>query len=108
MEVHFTPEQEAEIAKLAASIGTAPEVLVKGAAMRLLGENTHRHADTLKDKNYGAWNEFSREEKMNTHSEQPPRSPQEAAERIREIQQRTKPDPESWTVKDYINYGRRA
>ncbi|MGH9627602.1 MAG: FitA-like ribbon-helix-helix domain-containing protein [Bryobacteraceae bacterium] len=34
------------------------------------------------------------------------RSPQEAAARIREIQKRTKPDPEGWTVKDYINYGR--
>ena len=33
-------------------------------------------------------------------------SPQEAAARIREIQKRTKPDPEGWTVKDYINYGR--
>jgi hypothetical protein len=30
-----------------------------------------------------------------------PRSPQEAAERIREIRKYTKPDPEGWTVKDY-------
>lgn len=31
---------------------------------------------------------------------------QAAAARIREISQRTKPDPEGWTIKDYINYGR--
>ena len=30
-----------------------------------------------------------------------------AAARIREIQQRTKPDPEGWTIRDYIDYGRR-
>jgi hypothetical protein len=30
-----------------------------------------------------------------------------AADRIREIQKRTKPDPEGWTIRDYINYGRR-
>ncbi len=31
---------------------------------------------------------------------------QAAAARIREIQKRSKPDPEGWTIKDYINYGR--
>lgn len=36
----------------------------------------------------------------------PPRSPQEAAARIREIRTHTRPDPEGWTVRDYINYGR--
>jgi len=33
-------------------------------------------------------------------------SPQEAAARIFELQKRVKPDPEGWTAKDYINYGR--
>ena len=32
---------------------------------------------------------------------------QEAAARILEIQKRVKPDPEGWTSRDYINYGRR-
>lgn len=32
---------------------------------------------------------------------------QAAAARIREISRRTKPDPEGWTTRDYINYGRR-
>jgi len=31
----------------------------------------------------------------------------EAAARILEIQKRVKPDPEGWTSRDYINYGRR-
>jgi hypothetical protein len=35
----------------------------------------------------------------------PLRSPQAAAH-ILELQKRVKPDPEGWTVKDYINYGR--
>jgi hypothetical protein len=36
MEVHFTPEQEARLAQLAANAGTDPERLVKDAALRLL------------------------------------------------------------------------
>ena len=31
---------------------------------------------------------------------------QEAGARILEIQKRVKPDPEGWTSRDYINYGR--
>jgi hypothetical protein len=32
---------------------------------------------------------------------------QEAGARILEIQKRVKPDPEGWTSRDYIDYGRR-
>lgn len=32
---------------------------------------------------------------------------QAAAQRIREIQKRSRPDPEGWTIRDYIHYGRR-
>ncbi len=35
-----------------------------------------------------------------------PRSPQEAAARIFQLQKRVKPDPEGWTVHDYINQER--
>ena len=35
-----------------------------------------------------------------------PRSPQEAAAHILELQKRVKPDPEGWTIHDYINHGR--
>jgi hypothetical protein len=40
MEVHFTPEQEAELAHIATSAGTNTEHLVKDAALRLLAENS--------------------------------------------------------------------
>ena len=36
MEVHFTPEQEAQLAQVAIKAGTDPEHLVKDAALRLL------------------------------------------------------------------------
>jgi hypothetical protein len=36
MEVHFTPEQEAQIAQIATKAGTDPEHLVKDAVLRLL------------------------------------------------------------------------
>ena len=36
MEVHFTPEQEAELSKMAGKIGVDAEHLVKDAALRLL------------------------------------------------------------------------
>jgi hypothetical protein len=35
-----------------------------------------------------------------------PLSPQEAAARILELQKRVKPDPEGWTVHDYIGRDR--
>ena len=34
------------------------------------------------------------------------RRAQIAAPRIRELQKHVKPDPEGWTIRDYINYGR--
>jgi hypothetical protein len=40
MEVHFTPEQEAQIAQIATKAGTAPERLVKDVVLRVLGEDT--------------------------------------------------------------------
>ena len=35
-----------------------------------------------------------------------PRSPHEAAVRILRLQKRVQPDPEGWTVHDYINHDR--
>jgi hypothetical protein len=40
MEVHFTPEQEAQVTQLAIRTGTDPERLVKDTVLRLLGEET--------------------------------------------------------------------
>ncbi len=36
MEVHFTPEQQAQLAQIAVKAGTDPEHLVRDAALRLL------------------------------------------------------------------------
>ena len=35
-----------------------------------------------------------------------PQSKREAVSRIREFQKRVKPDPEGWTIRDYINRDR--
>ena len=36
-----------------------------------------------------------------------PQDVHEAVERILEIRKRMKPDPEGWTIRQYIEYGRR-
>jgi len=45
MEVHFTPEQEARLAQIAATAGTDAERLVKNAALRLLEDEVASRAD---------------------------------------------------------------
>ncbi|MBL8291699.1 MAG: hypothetical protein JNN08_07680 [Bryobacterales bacterium] len=44
--------------------------------------------------------------KIAEESSTAPRSAQEAATRILELQKRVKPDPDGWTIRDYINHGR--
>jgi len=44
MEVHFTPEQEAQIAQIATKTGTDPERLVKDVVLRLLEDEVVRPA----------------------------------------------------------------
>jgi predicted transcriptional regulator len=39
MEVHFTPEQEAQLGRIAGYSGTDPEKLVKDAALRVVEED---------------------------------------------------------------------
>lgn len=41
MEVHFTPEQEAQLAHIATKAGTDPEHLVKDVVLRLLDEEIY-------------------------------------------------------------------
>lgn len=43
MEIHFTPEQEAQLVQIANKAGTDAERLVKEAALRLLEENARFH-----------------------------------------------------------------
>jgi hypothetical protein len=45
MEVHFTPEQEAQLARIATMAGTDPERLVKDTVLHLL-ENESRSRTT--------------------------------------------------------------
>lgn len=44
MELHFTPEEEAQLAQIASKEGTDAERLVKEAALRLLEEDTRFRA----------------------------------------------------------------
>ncbi len=79
MEVHFTPEEEALLAQAASKAGTDAERLVKDAALRLL----HRDAGAGAVATGGVVAE------------------------MRALRARIKPDPEGWTTRDYVHYGRR-
>ena len=78
MQVHFTPEQEAQIAQVATKAGTDAEHFVKDAVLRLLQEDTGFALP----------------------------SGSVVAE-MRALRARIKPDPEGWTTRDYVNNGRR-
>jgi len=78
MGVHFTPEQEAQLAKIATKGGTDPEQLVKEVVLRLLGEDTNLAA-----------------------------APGSVLAEMRALRARVKLDPGGWTTRDYVNYGRR-
>ena len=78
MEVHLTPEQEAQLAQIAASVGTDPERLVKDAVLRLVEGDTRFHAAS-----------------------------RGVVAEMRALRARLKPDPEGWTTRDYVQYGRR-
>jgi plasmid stability protein len=55
-----------------------------------------------------AWVEALAHEKAQESNLEPvPQKAQAAVARILEIQKRTKPDPEGWTIRHYINHGRR-
>jgi len=45
MEVHFTPEQEAQLAQVARRAGTGAEEIVKDATLRLLEESARAATD---------------------------------------------------------------
>jgi plasmid stability protein len=54
-----------------------------------------------------AWVQALAREKSSTEDVQPSRQrAQAAAARILEIQKRVKPDPDGWTIRDYIDHGR--
>lgn len=54
------------------------------------------------------WVEELAHQKASAKETQPGQQEARAAiARILEIQKRVKPDPDGWTIRDYINYGRR-
>jgi hypothetical protein len=79
MQVHFTPEQEAQLAQLATDAGTDAERLVKDAALRLLEQA----------------------------AASPPLPVGSVVAEMRALRARVKPDPEGWTTRDYVQHGRR-
>ncbi len=78
MEVHFTPEQEAQLVQIAMNAGTDAERLVKDTLLRLLERDAGNCAV--------------------------PRG--SVVAEMRALRARLKPDPEGWTTRDYVNYGR--
>ena len=73
MEVHFTPEQEAQLAKVATIAGTDPERLVKDSALRVVEDVQFRAAvrEGIAQADRG---EFIGEEEMDARFEQMLRS----------------------------------
>ena len=64
MEVHFTPEQEAQLSQIATTAGTDAEQLVKKAALRLLDEDARFRAAVREGIEQADRGEFIEEEEM--------------------------------------------
>jgi predicted transcriptional regulator len=69
MEVTFTPEQEAELARIATHVGTNAEQLVKEAALRLVEEDARFRAGVRKGIEQADRGEFIEEEEMDARVE---------------------------------------
>jgi predicted transcriptional regulator len=70
MEVHFTPEQEAQLAQIATKAGVDAERLVRDAALRLLQEDARFRAAVQEGIAQADRGEFIDEEKMDARLEQ--------------------------------------
>jgi hypothetical protein len=79
MEVHLTPEQEARLTEAASNAGTNAERLVKDTVLRLIESDSGVRAV----------------------------APGSVVAEMRALRARVKPDPEGWTTRDYVLYGRR-
>ena len=69
MEVHFTPEQEAQLAQIATTTGTDAERLVKDAALRVLEEDARFRAAVREGITQADRGEFIEEEEMDARLE---------------------------------------
>ena len=70
MEVRFTPEEEARLARIAAQEGVNPTELVKGAALRLLEDDARFRAGVRKSVEQVDRGEFIDEEEMDARVKQ--------------------------------------
>ena len=69
MEVHFTPEQEAQLAQIATKTGTNPERLVKDILVRYLDDEARFLAAVEKGIVAAERGEFIEEEEMDARFE---------------------------------------
>ena len=69
MEVHFTPEQEAQLSQVASHAGTDAERLVKDAALRLLEQDARFRAAVREGIAQADREEFIEEEEMDARIE---------------------------------------
>lgn len=69
MEIHLTPEQEAQVSQIATQTGTDAEQLVKDAALRLLEEDARFRAAVRKSIDQADRGEFIEEEEMDARLE---------------------------------------
>jgi predicted transcriptional regulator len=69
MELHFTSEQQARIARIASKAGTAPERLVANVVTRYLDEETRFLAAVEKGLSAAERGEFIEEEEMDARLE---------------------------------------
>jgi predicted transcriptional regulator len=74
MELHFTPEQEAQLVQIASQEGTNAERLVKEAALRLLQEDARFRATVREGIAQADRGEFIEQEEMDARLEQMLRS----------------------------------
>ncbi len=74
MELHFTPEQQAQLAQLATKAGTDAEHLVMDAALRLLAEDARFRAAVREGIAQADRGEFIEEEEMDARFEEMLRS----------------------------------
>jgi len=69
MEVHFTPEQEAQLSQIASRAGTDTEQLVKDAVLRLLEQDARFRAAVREGIAQADRGEFIEEEEMDARIE---------------------------------------
>ncbi|MGA3193615.1 MAG: hypothetical protein ABSD39_01310 [Terriglobales bacterium] len=74
MEVHFTPEQEAQLSQIAINTGIDAERLVEDAALRLIQEDARFRAAVREGVAQADRGELIEEEEMNARLEQMLRS----------------------------------